>query len=52
MQSINSGARSQWQRFEATFTTGEEFREAAVYLYNTHTDLRAWYDDIELQPTE
>ena len=40
----------EWQRFETTFTTGESFRDAAVYLYNTHTDLTGWYDDIELRP--
>ena len=43
---------NEWQRFETTFTTGEAFRNAAVYLYNTHTDLKAWYDDIELRPVE
>jgi hypothetical protein len=43
---------NEWQRFEMALTTGEEFRDAAVYLYNTHTDLKAWYDDIELRPVE
>ena len=41
-----------WQRFETRFTTGADFRMCAVYLYNTHTDVTAWYDDIELRETQ
>ena len=39
----------EWQRFETTFTTGEEFRDSAVYLYNVHSTVKAWYDDVELR---
>ena len=40
---------NEWRRFETTLTTGASFRKCAVYLYNTHSDVRAWYDDIELR---
>ncbi|HCU38337.1 MAG TPA: hypothetical protein DGT21_23840 [Armatimonadetes bacterium] len=42
----------QWQTFTGEFTTGGEFHRAAVYLYNIHTDVKAWYDDIFLQAAE
>ena len=41
----------EWRRYETTFTTGPEFRDCAVYLYNTHTTVKAWYDDLELAET-
>jgi hypothetical protein len=34
------------------FTTGEEFRQCAVYVYNTEGTARGWYDDIELRPAD
>ena len=40
---------NEWQRFETTFTTGEVFRDSAVYLYNIRSTVRAWYDDMELR---
>ncbi len=40
---------NEWQRFETTFTTGAAFRASAVYLYNTNSDLKAWYKDLELE---
>lgn len=43
---------NEWQRFEQTFTTGSPLDKAAVYLYNTHTDVTSWYDDLELRPVE
>ncbi|MBT3382049.1 MAG: hypothetical protein HN742_26020 [Lentisphaerae bacterium] len=43
---------NEWQRFEQTFTTGSSLDKAAVYLYNTHTEVKAWYDDLELRPVE
>ena len=38
-----------WQRFEKTFTTGSDFRASAVYLYNVHSEVKAWYRDLELE---
>ncbi|NLF15964.1 MAG: hypothetical protein GX595_01730 [Lentisphaerae bacterium] len=38
-----------WQRFEKTFTTGGDFRASAVYLYNVHSEVKAWYRDLELE---
>jgi len=46
---------NEWQRFEKTVTLGDakSWRSsAAIYLYNTHTNLRAWFDDIELREVE
>ncbi len=42
----------QWQTFAGEFRTGGEFRRAAVYLYNIHTGVKAWYDNIFLQAVE
>ena len=42
----------EWRRYETTFTTGPEFRDCAVYLYNTHTTVKGWYDDLELMEAE
>lgn len=41
-----------WERFETTFTTGAEFRTAAVYLYNTKSQRRAWFRTLELRKVE
>ena len=41
-----------WQRFETTFATGKRFAKCAVYLYNTHSNVRAWYRDLELRLAE
>ncbi len=46
------GAPGQWQRFETTFTTGEQFESVNVYLYNTHSTVRAWFRDLQLRTTE
>ena len=43
---------NEWQHFEGTFTTLAEFERAAIYLYNRHTDARAWFRNIELVPVE
>ena len=43
------GATDRWERFETTFTTGAEFRNVIVYLYNTHSTVRAWFRNIELR---
>ena len=43
---------NEWQRFEMTFTTRDEFRATNVYLYCTNVDARAWFDGIELRPVE
>lgn len=42
----------EWHGFETRLTTGKDFWKCAVYLYNTHTDVRAWYDDLVLRPVE
>jgi hypothetical protein len=41
-------AVDQWQRFERDLTTGDDFRAAAVYLYNYQNTSRAWYRGITL----
>ncbi len=40
-----------WQRFETTFTTVEQFRAVAIYLYNNDSTRRAWFRNVELRPT-
>jgi hypothetical protein len=45
-------ALDQWQRFETDFTTGADFRAAAVYLYNYHSTVRAWYRAVRLGRAE
>jgi hypothetical protein len=37
-----------WESYSLEFETGETFRDTAIYLYNTHSTVKAWYDDIEL----
>lgn len=43
-----SAPAMEWKRFETAFITGEQFHKCAVYLYNTHSDAKAWYRDLEL----
>ncbi len=43
------GAVGTWERFATTFTTGDDADRYSVYLYNTHGEARAWYDDITLR---
>ena len=43
------GAPGEWERFETGFTTGEGFSHVAVYLYNTHSTVRAWFRDLQLR---
>lgn len=45
-------AADTWQRFETTFTTGDDFRATALYLYNNDSAGRAWFRNFELQPVE
>ncbi len=47
-----AAAANVWERFETTFTTGEAFRECAVYLYNTQVKAHSWYRNLELRPVE
>lgn len=42
------GEPDRWERFETTFTTGSEFRNVNVYLYNTHSTRRAWFRNLNL----
>jgi hypothetical protein len=42
------GSAGEWERFETTFTTGEDFESVKIYLYNTHSEARAWFRDLRL----